>query len=70
MSCVPSGVTVNPADQGKEIPDLSTLTHRLEQHRQESGGMSRRWPGSLGLQVQPKLREEAGLGVPVQHRSL
>lgn len=64
MSCVLSGVTVNPADQGKEVPDLNTLTHRLEQHWQESGGMSRRWPGSPGLQVQPKLREEDGSGGP------
>lgn len=71
MSCVLSGVTMNPADQGKEIQDLRPLTLRLEQRWQESGGMSRIWPGSPGLQVQPRLREEAGLGgVPVKRRSL
>ena len=62
MSCVPSGVTVNPADQGKEIQDLSPLIPRSGQRRQESGGMSLRWPGSPGLQVQPRLGQEVGLG--------
>lgn len=66
MSCVLSGVTMNPADQGKEIQDLRPLTLRLEQRWQESGGMSRIWPGSPGLQVQPRLREEAGLGGPCE----
>lgn len=53
MSCVPSGVTVNPADQGKEIQDLSPLIPRPGQRRQESGGMSRRWPGSRDSRCSP-----------------